>query len=206
MKMIRITTGLLLTAALVFFSGYSMVYAGDAPPAAPWYDNASAAGRYEYDGTLYIDFVDSGRSSIPGRIGNEFGAPWREEVVYVNFLLVLYPSRPSAETLFFSGTGKTCEPYEDPIFGLPICSADDDSFNELFYLPGDYVARIGAAALGFYRESVFPALCGSSDCGDLKYAPFNQGTGNADEAVDPTVLPQPSLPWYWVQPITLVTR
>ena len=205
MKIIRKTTGLLIAAALVFFSGYSMAYAGDAPPGAPWFSNASAAGRYEYDGTLYLDFVDSGRRTIPGGIGNELGGVWREEIVYINFLLVLYPTRPGAETLFFSGTGRTCEPYEDPVLGLPICSADDDSYYELFYLPGDYVARIGAAALGFYRDSVFPALCGSSDCGDLKYAPYNQGTGNADEVVNPAV-PQPSMPWYWAQPVTLVTR
>jgi hypothetical protein len=67
---------------------------------------------------------------------------------------------------------------------------------------------MGVAALNFYRETVFPALCGSRTCGDLKYAPIEQASGNANEVVDPDTWDpdQPEPPWYWVQPVTLVTR
>jgi len=195
----------LLTAMLVYFTGYSMVYGAAGGVGAPWYPDLNPQGKTEYSGKLYITFLDTGKKFIPGGIGNQTDKPsYREYVVEVNFILELVPKGPHAVPRYFAGIGKTCEWYDE---SFPVCPVGADPYNDMFYLPGDYVTRIGAALHSFLAETVYPILpgCDSGPC-FLKDAPFDEGTGNAEEAVnpDPEDGPPPP-PWFWVQPLTIVT-
>jgi hypothetical protein len=209
MKIKQIAVVSLLTVALVFFAGYPAVYGGSCPPSpgtggvAPWFPDNTATGKNEYSGRLYIDFVDTGKNNIPGNIGTEDAFPsFEDKVVYINFLLVLDPIRPNQEPMFFSDIAKTCEQIDE---FWPVCPAGTASYNIMFNLPSDYCFRMGAALHGFLKETVYPALCGDADCGDLKQANPIIGVGNAQE-VGRVGLSDPNPPWYWIQPLTIVTR
>lgn len=211
MKLIKKSSIFLLTATLVFFTGVPVVFGGSGSSGAPWYPDVNAVGRTEYSGNLYITFLDTGRRNIPGGIGYQTeNGSYREYVVEVYFILELVPKGPHAEKLYFSGIGKTCEDLFDPSHPdyFPECPAGADDYNDWFYLPGDYLTRVGVALHGFLDETVYPALgCSSTppNC-FLKDASFGEGTGNAEEVVDPAVsIDVPPAPWFWVQPLTIVT-
>ena len=213
MKLTKKSTIFLLTAILVFFTGAGIVFGGAGGSGAPWYPDEGAVGRTEYSGKLYITFLDTGKKSIPGGIGYQAAdRGYREYVVEVYFILELTPKGPHAKNLYFSGIGKTCEDlYSDPD-DFPECPAGVSDYNDWFYLPGDYLARFGAALHNFLNETVYPELDGGIEYSPnayncfLKDADYGGGTGNADEVVDPVLAPElPPAPWFWVQPITIVT-
>jgi len=193
---------ILLLTAVVVPSAFGA--AGGA--GAPWYPDTAYSGRTQHDGTLYVIFQDTGRNNIPGGLGSEAGDTYREYVVEIQFILELAPAKGKGGPMYFSGIGKTCEDaYADPS-AFPVCAPGDANYNDWFYLPGDYVGRIGAALHSFLDETVYPALCsGDPSCtAYLTQAFITEGTGNAEDVVDPT-LEVPSPLWYWVQPITIVT-
>ncbi len=210
MKTPRNLSTVIIVGLFLFLSAASSVYAGAGGSGAPWYPDSAYSGRTEYDGTLYVIFQDTGRNNIPGGIGNEAGDAYREYVVEIQFILELVPvkgkGKGKAGPLYFSGIGKTCEQaYADPS-DFPVCTTGDTNYNDWFYLPGDYVGRIGAALHSFLDETVYPALCsGDPSCSAyLTEALITEGSGNAEDVVDLAV-DVPSPPWYWVQPITIVT-
>jgi hypothetical protein len=189
----------------LFLVATPAAFGGGGGVGAPWYADQQFFGKTEYDGKLYVIFQDTGRKSIPGGVGNPAGDAYREYVVEIQFILELTPSKGKAGPLYFSGIGKTCEASStDPSF--PVCAPGEDSYNDWFYLPGDYVGRIGAALRSFLEETVYPVLCAEDpNCeGFLTEAIFTDGSGNADAVVDLTA-DLPPKPWYWVQPITIVT-
>lgn len=191
---------------IAILSSAPAVFAGAGGAGAPWYPDDQFFGKTEYDGKLYVIFQDTGRKSIPGGLGNPVGDTYREFVVEIQFILELVPAKGKGGPLYFSGIGKTCEAsYLDP-GDFPVCAPDAENYNDWFYLPGDYVSRIGAALHSFLQETVYPALCEDDPAcqGFLTEALFTDGTGNADIVVDPTAL-LPAPPWYWVQPIKIVT-
>ena len=192
----------LLVATLVLFAGYSTVYGAAGPSGAPWYPDSNPVGKTEYSGNLYVIFLDTGKNFVPCGIGSQTENPiYREYVVEVNFILELYPKGPREEPMYFSGIGKTCEQLDDE---WPVCRAEPDYYNDTFYLPGDYVTRIGAALHTFLEETVYPNLCGTGDC-FLKDAVLGEGSGNAEDVVNIGIAPvPPPPPWYWVQPLTIV--
>jgi hypothetical protein len=198
MTTIALSLILLVLAAPAAFGG-----AGGS--GAPWYPDDQYFGRTEYDGKLYIVFNDTGKKSIPGGIGNQTQDPtYREYVVEIQFILELLPKDKKAAPLYFSSIGKTCEASANG--GFPVCQPGEEPYNDTFYLPGDYATRVGAALHTFLEETVYPGLCGTSICGFLAEADFNGGTGNAQEVVDPVLASEPPAPpWFWVQPITIVT-
>ncbi len=196
--------GLAFLFALV--SG-TAAYGGAGGSGAPWFPDEQYFGKTQYDGTLYVLFQDTGKKSIPGGVGSQGVGDFSEYVVEIQFILELQPAKGKAAPVYFSGIGKTCEDsYGGDPFAFPVCSGED-SYNDWFYLPGDYVSRIGAALHSFLQETVYPALCdGDAGCAFLAEAQFTDGTGNAGDVVgvDPNV-PTPPHPWFWVQPITIVT-
>jgi hypothetical protein len=191
---------------MIVVSAASVVHAGAGGVGAPWFPDQQFFGNTQYDGILYVIFQNTGRNSIPGGVGNQAGEDYREYVVEIQFILELVKAKGKKEPpMYFSGIGKTCEDaYGDP-FAFPVCNGEE-TFNDWFYLPGDYVGRIGASLQSFLQETVYPALCnGDPGCqAFLTEARFTDGTGNADAVVDLTV-DEPSLPWFWIQPITIVT-
>ena len=192
----------LIVATLVLFAGQSMVYGGAGGSGAPWFPDYNPVGKTEYSGKLYVIFLDTGKKFIPGGIGNQTDSDfYREYVVEVNFILELYPEGPHAAPMYFSGIGKTCEYYDEY---WPKCLPGADKYNDTFYLPGDYVTRIGAALHTFLEETVYPDLCDTGGC-FLKDAAFGEGLGNAEAVVNPGIAPvPPPPPWHWVQPLTIV--
>jgi hypothetical protein len=197
---------LIASGLFLILSATSSVYAGAGASGAPWYPDSAYSGRTEFNGNLYVIFQDTGRKSIPGGIGNPAGDDYREYVVEIQFILELVPAKGKGGPLYFSGIGKTCESsYSDPS-AFPVCAPGETSYNDWFYLPGDYVGRIGAALHSFLQETVYPALCsGEPSCtAYLTGALITEGTGNAEDVVD-LLVEVPSPPWYWVQPITIVT-
>ena len=206
MKTSRSINTFAMLVLFLFLSAASSAYAGAGGVGAPWYPDGAYSGRTEYNGTLYVIFQDTGRNNIPGGVGNKAGSAYREYVVGIQFILELVPAKGKGGPMYFSGIGKTCEDaYADPS-AFPVCTPGDTNYNDWFYLPGDYVSRIGAALHSFLDETVYPALCsGDPSCtAYLTQALLTEGTGNAEDVVDLAV-EVPSPPWYWVQPITIVT-
>lgn len=189
--------GSFLMAAVFLCVSQASVFAGAGGSGAPWYPNEYVKGK-EWSGTLFINFVDTGSKKVEDRVGSSVDPVlgYTEYVVYVYFSLVLYPIKTNDDPLFFGGIGKTCDQL-DPYW--PVCDGSD-AFYDKFYLPGDYTLRFGAALHNFLREKVFPAICGTQDCGALNSADFQSGQGNAYEAVTTGA----DFPWYWVQPIGIV--
>jgi hypothetical protein len=195
-------------------------------PDPPWYPYADGFyfGKTEYTGTLYIifdEFTDKGRPALPDtayscvETNSCESSDYREYLVRMRFILELKSPNKKDPALFFSGTGKTCEDSTlepiDPNF--PSCQGEEDYY-DLFYLPGDYLFRAGLALDSFLNTDVYPVLCsGDLSCrAYLTEATFSLGTGNALDVVNPNADPlgnyidgPPPLPWYWVQPITIVT-
>jgi hypothetical protein len=206
MKTPRSFSALFILSLFLFVSAASSAFAGAGNSGAPWYPDSAYSGRTEYNGTLYVIFQDTGRKSIPGGVGNQAGDAYREYVVEIQFILELVPTKGKGGPMYFSGIGKTCEQaYSDPS-AFPVCTPGDENYNDWFYLPGDYVGRIGAALHSFLDETVYPALCnGDPSCtAYLTQALITEGSGNAEDVVDLAVA-VPSPPWFWVQPITIVT-
>jgi hypothetical protein len=206
MKTPKHTMKALALGLLLVFAAAAAVYAGAGGAGAPWYPDTAFFGKTEYNGTLYVIFQDTGRKNFPGGVGNQAGDDYREYVVEIQFILELVDAKGKSAPLYFSGIGKTCEgDYADPN-AFPVCAPGAEDYNDWFYLPGDYVSRIGAALHSFLDETVYPALCsGDSSCeGFLTEALIAEGTGNVEDVVDPAAA-VPSLPWFWVQPIKIVT-
>jgi len=215
MKTMKITLGYILLGVLLIFSWNGSANAAtlgslpaDKVDQAPWFPDANPLGKTEYAGTLYVTAEDSGRTYIPGEdIGVQTMEDYREYVVSIKFILELRSKKGNDAPLYFSGVGKTCDWIESPYAGggyFPECPEDVDTGYDLFYLPGDYSRRIGAALSSFLKQVVYPQLCDSYGCGSLSEADRSLGQGNILDVIDPDKEPPPH-PWYWVQPITIVT-
>jgi hypothetical protein len=190
--------GFFFVLSIIFFAGSSLVYAGAVPPGGPWYANPYASGT-EWTGTLFVNFVDTGKKKTSGGVGTRVdpSTGYIEYVVNVKFFLVLSPRKGKSPTQYFSGIGATCATMtDDP--STWSCQAGSPMYDE-FYLVGDYGTRLGYALHNFLRTEVYPEL-GSSGFGDLAYAPL--GEGNAQDASQQADY---SAPWYWAVPVTIVT-
>lgn len=198
------------TLCLLFFMGAaSSAFAGAGTSGAPWFTDLQYFGKTEYNGKLYILFQDTGKNHIPGGIGNSAAEEdgYREYVVEIQFILELVPAKGKTEPRYFTGIGKTCEDCANPSL-VPECDPGEEGYYDSFYLPGDYVGRLGAALHSFLNEEVYPVLCdGKEGCeGFLTEATYSEGFGNAQAVVDPEESADvPSPPWYYIQPITIVT-
>lgn len=191
---------------LVVLLAASLAFAGAGGIGTPWFPTDQYFGKTEYNGNLYVVFQNTGKDFIPGGIGNPAGDDYREYVVEIQFILELEESKGKTPPLYFSGSGKTCEDICGDPFEFPACPPGAEDYYDAFYLPGDYVGRIGAALHSFLQAEVYPVLCnGDVGCqGFLTEAVFTDGFGNADEVVY-LGTEVPSQPWFWVQPITIVT-
>jgi hypothetical protein len=193
----------------------------------PWYpyNEGFYFGKTEYTGTLYIifeEYTDRGRPNLPDAAYSCVEAnscqsdDYREYLVRMRFILELTPPNKKDPALYFSGTGKTCEDSilepVDPYF--PSCQEGEEDYYDLFYLPGDYLFRAALALDSFLNTEVYPVLCGDDlNCrAYLTEATYSLGTGNALDVVNPNADPDgnysdapPPPPWYWVQPIKIVT-
>jgi len=201
------TTVWLIVSVLLMVGAASLALGGQGTSGAPWFPDQAYFGKTEYNGTLYILFQNTGKNHVPGGIGNPAaGEGYREYVVEIQFILELVEAKGKSEPLYFTGIGKTCEDCSDNAFSFPDCEPGDETYYDWFYLPGDYVGRFGAALHSFLQEEVYPVLC-NDDPGCqafLSEAEYDDGFGNAEAVVDFNAeLPSP--PWYWVQPITIVT-
>ena len=197
-----------ILSVLLMIGTASVALGGSGSSGAPWFPDQNYFGKTEYNGRLYILFQDTGKNHIPGGIGNranQENEDYREYVVEIQFILELVPVKGKTEPLYFTGIGKTCEDCLNSNF-FPVCEPGDEGYYDWFYLPGDYVGRLGTALHSFLREEVYPVLCsGDETCqGYLSEAVFSDGFGNAEAVVDLNA-EVPSQPWYWVQPITIVT-
>jgi hypothetical protein len=185
---------------IIFFAGGSLVYGGAGPQGSPWYANPTARGT-EWTGTLFINFVDTGKKKTSGGVGTPVDPSlgYIEYVVNVKFFLLLSPSKGKLPTQYFSGVGGTCAEMDPDHQSSWYCSEGSALYDE-FYLVGDHLTRLGYALHNFLHSEVYPGLCGGPNCGTLKYAP--EGEGNAEEASQQADY---SAPWYWAVPVTIVT-
>jgi hypothetical protein len=194
-----------IVSILLIVGSASLALGGQGPSGSPWFPTQQYFGKTEYNGKLYVLFQDTNKNQIAGGIGNPAGEGYREYVVEIQFILELVEAKGKTEPLYFTGIGKTCEDCLDPML-FPDCDPGEEGYYDAFYLPGDYVGRIGAALHSFLQEEVYPVLCNEEPgCqGFLTEAIYNEGFGNAEAVVNSNV-EIPSQPWYWIQPITIVT-
>lgn len=166
---------------------------GAACPFDPWYPDSTAKGD-EWVGTIFIRYEFTEATDLPPA-SSPIPVPGLQDAkAKMEFVLKLRAKnqRPALET--FSGTGLV---YHDPI------NRTGPTYTT-FYVIGNYCDWQGWAVHEFLKTIVYPALCGTEDCGALKSVIEENGNTQQWSSSIPTAIDPNVTPLYHSAEITIV--